>query len=87
MSTRSSIKWREQTDHAPGFHLYEDCMETLTDGEDAPVYLRLDGVAVVDLSTLTCGGATVEVCLPRELARSLGLLPVSQPPVQGSGNG
>ena len=74
MSTRSSIKWREQTEVAPGFHLYEDCIEALTDGHDAPVYLRLDGVAVIDLSTQPAG-ASVEVCLPRELARALGLLP------------
>lgn len=75
MSTRSSIKWREQTGNAPGFHLYEDCFDTLTEGDDAPVYLRLDGVEVIDLSTQAGGGATVEVCLPRELARSLGLVP------------
>lgn len=74
MSTRSSIKWREQTEDAPGYHLYEDCIDTLTEGDDAPVYLRLDGVAVIDLSTQPAG-ATVEICLPRELARSLGLVP------------
>lgn len=76
MSTKSSIKWREQIDGAPGFHLYEDCFEALADGKDAPVYLRLDGVEVVDLSTQAGGGATVEVRLSRELALSLGLLPL-----------
>ena len=72
MSTKSSIKWREQTDDAPGFHLYDDCLETMTDAE-APVYLRLDGVQV-ELETQGAG-ATLTVQIPREMARALGLLP------------
>lgn len=72
MSTKSSIKWREQTDDAPGFHLYYDCLETMMDAE-APVYLRLDGVHV-ELETQGAG-ATLIAEIPRELARALGLLP------------
>ena len=62
MSTRSSIKWREQTDDAPGFHLYSDCF----DDDPAPVYLCMDGVQA-EMSA-TAGGASVTVTLPREIA-------------------
>ena len=73
MSTKSSIKWREQTDTAPGFHLYDDALD---DGNPPPVYLRIDGVEA-DLST-TAGGATVTLTLPREVAQALGLLSADQ---------
>ena len=74
MNTKSSLKWRNQTDDAPGFHLYDDCFETLED-EEAPVYLCLEGVTV-ELQTQV-NGATVTVQIPREMARALGLLPVA----------
>ena len=74
MSTKSSIKWKEQTDDAPGYHLYEDVMDQYDDGEP-PVYLRLDGVPV---ELVTQGaGASVKVTLSRAIARELGLLPAS----------
>ena len=76
MSTRASIKWREQTTEAPGFHLFEECFERLDLGAEAPVYLRLGGVAVHELST-TAGGASVTLELPRELAAALGLMVVT----------
>jgi hypothetical protein len=72
MSTKISIKWREQTADAPGFHLYDECFETMADGDAAPVYLRLDGVPV-ELAT-QAAGVTVTVAIPREMARALGLL-------------
>lgn len=80
MSTKVSIKWRDGTPTQPGFHLYEDCMDSLVvDGGDGepPVYLRLDGVAV-QLQTLAAAGASVTIAFPRSLARELGLLPPSQ---------
>lgn len=79
MSTKVTMSWRAKTESQPGFHLYEDVMDSFgenADRHDAPVYLRLDGVAM-DLRTLKGGGACVTVVLPRELARELGLL---QPP-------
>jgi hypothetical protein len=75
MSTKCSIKWRQQTDSAPGFHLYEDVGEAM-DGDDPPVYLRFDGVQV-ELTTHSHAGATVTVAMPREMARELGLLPAA----------
>jgi hypothetical protein len=72
MSTKVSIKWREQTDSTPGFHLYDDCLDYADESQETPVYLRLDGVAA-DLAT-QAAGATVTVALPREMARALGLL-------------
>jgi hypothetical protein len=80
VSTKVSIKWREGTPTQPGFHLYDDCMDSLVvdDGEsEPPVYLRLDGVAV-QLQTLATAGASVTIVLPRDLARALGLLPPGQ---------
>jgi len=75
MSTKTSIKWRKQTDAAPGFHLYEDCLDVADDGQETPVYLRLDGVPA-ELETQR-DGATVTVAIPREMARALGLLPAA----------
>lgn len=77
MSTKSSIKWRDQSEDTPGFHLYEDVSDSLSrdEGFEPPVYLSLEGVAVVQLETLATGGAAVTVAIPRELARELGLLP------------
>lgn len=75
MSTKSSIKWREQTDTVPGFHLYDDCLDVADEGQETPVYLRLDGVPA-ELATQR-DGATVTVAMPREMARALGLLPAA----------
>lgn len=79
MSTKVTIKWRDQTAAQPGFHLYDDVLDsfgTKAGEPEPPVYLRLDGVSV-QLETLAAGGATLTVALPRELARELGLLPLS----------
>ena len=73
MSTRNSIKWREQTDGRPGFHLFDDCIDVMTSGADAPVYLRLMGVQVHELAT-GATGASVTVEIPRDMARAMGLL-------------
>lgn len=82
MSTKVTMRWRAQTASQPGFQLYEDVMDSLgddADRDDAPVYLRLDGVKL-DVHTLDGGGASVTVVPPRELARELGLLhPASRP--------
>lgn len=72
MSTRRSIKYREQSDDSPGYHLYDDCQDF---EPEPPVYLRLEGVPV-ELETCD-GGASLTVKLPRALARELGLLPPS----------
>ncbi|MBW8466918.1 MAG: hypothetical protein K0M67_01535 [Thiobacillus sp.] len=72
MSTKQSIKSQDQTDDAPGFHLWEDCFETMDNAETAPVYLRFEGVSV-ELETQRAG-ATVTVTLPRDLARALGIV-------------
>jgi hypothetical protein len=74
VSTRCSIKWRDQSEDAPGFHLWDDAFERLTEGEKSPVYLRLEGVQVHELET-TNGGAILTVQLPRDMALSMGLLP------------
>lgn len=76
MSTKVSIKSRYPTSGLPGFHLYEDVLDTLGaySTAESPVYLRLDGVAA-QLETLGSGGASVTVALPREIARELGLVP------------
>lgn len=75
MSTKMSIKHRMPTEDAPGYHLYEDCIDSWLGPDDAepPVYLRFDGVHA-ELET-TEVGATVTVILPRDIARELGLLP------------
>lgn len=75
MSTKCSLKWKEQTDGAPGYHLYDDALDDFSivgEGEP-PVYLRLDGVHV-ELETLDGGGASVTFSIPRATARELGLL-------------
>lgn len=77
MSTKSSIKWKEQTD-APGYHLYDDVMDYQ---DDPPIYLRLDGVHV-ELHTQNEPGASVTVTIPRATARELGLLPKEESPPQ-----
>jgi hypothetical protein len=77
MSTRSTIKYREEIDGLPGFHLYDDLIDTFADtseGYEPPVYLCLDSVHA-EVQTRSEGGATVTVALPREMARALGLLP------------
>ena len=70
MSTRSSIKWKEHTKDSPGYHLYNDVLDS---EDDPPVYLRLVGVQV-ELETIGESGASVMVTLPREIARELGLV-------------
>jgi hypothetical protein len=84
MSTKVSIRWRDRRENQPGFHLYEDVLDSLgvdKDDLEAPVYLRLDGVSL-DLHMSNAGGASVTIALPRELARELGLL---QPASLGPG--
>jgi hypothetical protein len=75
MSTRNSIKWKDQTPSSPGYHLYEDCLDF---GDEPPVYLRLEGVQV-ELETLGEYGAAVTLTLPRRVAVELGLLPDEVP--------
>jgi hypothetical protein len=72
MSTKRSIKWREQTASKPGFHLWDDYIETMVDDDAAPVYLRVEGVSVA--LTTQGAGVTVTVEMPREMALELGLL-------------
>jgi len=74
MSTRCSIKWREQEDETPGFHLWEDAWDRVNHGDNAPVFLCLEGVQISDLETIPGGGASVTVYLPREMAIALGLV-------------
>jgi hypothetical protein len=77
MSTKVSIKHRGPTNTQPGYLLYDDVLDTFGQDDaqpEPPVYLRLDGVSVL-LETLSRGGASVTVTLPREIARELGLLP------------
>jgi hypothetical protein len=74
MSTKSTIKYREATDDAPGFHLYDDVIYGADRGE---VYLEISGIHA-EMSTLSEGGVTVTLALPRDLARELGLLPKEQ---------
>ena len=74
MSTKCSIKWKEHTEAGPGYHLYDDCLDSFNDGDqEPPVYLRMDGVQV-ELVTLGDAGASVTVTIPRAIARELGLL-------------
>lgn len=76
MSTKNSIKARHRTSERPGFHLYDDVLDSLGARDGAPkppVYLCLDGVPV-QLETLNGAGASVTVAIPRALARELGLL-------------
>lgn len=76
MSTKVTIKNRLRTGTSPGYHLYDDVLDSLgesDDGQQAPIYLRLDGVQV-ELATLADGGASVTITLPRETAVDLGLL-------------
>lgn len=86
MSTKCSIKWRERTETQPGFHLYDDVMDSWGMEERAaggkgsvepPVYLHLNGVQV-QVETLDSGGAAVTLALPRALARELGLLALKE---------
>ena len=84
MSTKVSIKWRARTADQPGFHLYDDALDSFGrehEEMDAPVYLHLDGVEA-ELQTISGGGVSMTVTLPRELARALGLLPQWESPEQ-----
>ena len=75
MSTKSSIKWKDQ-DESPGYHLYHDLFDDMHQEYDRPVYLRLDGVQIVELYTQNGGGASLTVTIPTSIARELGLLKV-----------
>ncbi|MDZ4130926.1 MAG: hypothetical protein U1E02_43160 [Hydrogenophaga sp.] len=59
MSTKSSIKWRDQEHDKPGFHLWDDCFETLAEGDATPVYLQLEGVPVT-LQTQAAGATSLQ---------------------------
>lgn len=76
MSTKVTIKHRYQVVDQPGFHLYDDVLDDFGDDPniEAPVYLKLEGVAV-ELQTRGPGGDWVTLTIPRELARELGLVP------------
>ena len=80
MSTKSSIKWKQQTKDEAGFHLYDDVIDSMHMDGEPPVYLRLDGVDA-ELHTLE-HGACVTVTIPRSMARELGLVP--SPPAADS---
>lgn len=74
MSTKSSIKWKERTSDAPGYHLYRDVLDYFRGPEhEATVHLELDGVKAEMVATDR--GATVTVVLPEAIARELGILP------------
>ncbi len=74
MSTKVTRKSRRRDGNRPGFHLYEDVLDSLGMGKgdlESPVYLTLE----VGAELHTCdGGASVTVELRRELALALGLL-------------
>jgi hypothetical protein len=76
VGSKVSIEWRYQTAEQPGFHFYEDALDSFgaEAGAEQPVYLRLDGIAA-EMQALSSRGASVTLTLPRELARSHGLLP------------
>jgi hypothetical protein len=74
MSTKSSIKWKEQTVDTAGYHLYDDVMDQY-ESDNPPVYLRLDGVGC-ELHTQTMG-VSVTVTIPRAIAIELGLVKAS----------
>ena len=74
MSTKSTIKRKEHSEYEPGYHLYDDVLDSFDQDREPPVYLQLDRVQV-ELATLGCSGASVTVALPRKIARELGLLP------------
>lgn len=77
MSTKVTIRHLDRAGDLPGFHVYEDVLDALVDEDaDTPVYLELEGVAV-KVETLSGGGASIAVVLPRGVARALGLLPAS----------
>lgn len=71
MSTKNSIKWKDQTADSAGYHLYSDVLDDM-DTTESPVYLRMDGVDC-ELHTQTMG-VSVTVTIPRAVARELGLL-------------
>lgn len=74
MSTKSSIKWKERTSDAPGYHLYRDVLDYFRGpDESATVHLEFDGVQAEMVTTDR--GATVTVVLPEATARELGILP------------
>ena len=72
MSTKQSIKWKDQSDGV-GYHLYNDLLDNDEGPNPPPVYLRLDGVHL-ELYTLETG-ISVTVMIPDHIARELGLLP------------
>lgn len=78
MDTKVTLKWRPRTACRPGFHLYDDLLDSLWAAQtrtEPPVHLRLQGVAVELQSITSADGADLTVTLPSELARQLGLIP------------
>lgn len=75
MSTKTTLKHRMPEPGKPSFHLFEDCLDRWLeeDQEDCPVYLSIDGIQAE--MSVSEAGARVELTLPRELARELGLIP------------
>ena len=75
MSSKVTLATRRREAGKPAFHLYRDVLDQLgaDNGDDAPVYLRLEGVSA-ELSTLEVPGTSVvTIAFPRELAVELGL--------------
>lgn len=71
MSTKYSLKY------GSGYHLYEDVVDTLrAPGHPSPVYLELHGCDIVDLCASGDAEEThITVCMRREIAEALGLVP------------
>lgn len=82
MSTKVTIGWRARAPRHPGFHLYWDIFDGMTEADEGvprSVHLRVEGV-MTELQTLPDGGAAVTMELPIELARALGLVRPTGPP-------
>lgn len=80
MSTKSSIKHHHGLDGEPSWHLYAEAFE-----KDDVVYLELEGVLadVVMIENIWAKAGTVLLRLPTATARQLGLLPPSDPAIEG----
>lgn len=70
MSTKVSITFCIDEPSGTKAHLYEECLALDND----PIYLELTGVTDISLDVDEHAGTTVNVAIPRELARKLGLL-------------
>jgi len=77
MSSRSTIKYERDENNGAGFHLFEDVLDetvgNLDDNDETPVYLELFRVPMANVS-FGSDGNSVEVAIPREWARKLGML-------------